>query len=43
MSLITNLREGFVAGVYACSAAMIIENISSRDFSEAAYRIEIKK
>lgn len=40
---VANMREGFVAGVYAASASMISENAASRDISEAAGRVEQRR
>lgn len=37
---ITNLREGFTAGVYAAASAMIAERANPTDMSDAAERIE---
>ena len=37
---IHNMREAFVAGVYAAAAACTTERADSRDLSEAAARIE---
>lgn len=41
--VIATMKEAYVAGVYAASAAVISEDAKSRDLSEAAHRIEQRR
>lgn len=40
---IATVKDGFVLGVYTAASAMIAENATSQDISEAAERVERRR